>query len=121
MLGYGEGGLHEAAHRTMMVLTHFDPAVYRLMVADFVSYLRTWEPYYQHSVWLITGSKWQPGILQVLEGLGADGGPIVVELAAILKRFEEFDAARIGNVGKDLEQKIRDAIGAWESEHGKVR
>jgi hypothetical protein len=75
MLGYGTGGIHEAAHRTMMILKHFDPDVYRLMVGDFVTYLARWEPYYQHSVWLITGSKWQPGVLKVLEGLGAEGQP----------------------------------------------
>ena len=90
-LGYGTGGVHEATHRTMMILKHFDPEVYQLMVDDFVTYLGIWEPYYQHSVWLITGSKWQPGILKVLEGLGAEGGPVVAALKEVKAKFASFD------------------------------
>lgn len=121
MLGYGTGGIHEAAHRTMMILKHFDPDVYRLMVGDFVTYLARWEPYYQHSVWLITGSKWQPGVLKVLEGLGAEGQPIVASLQGILKKYNSFDRKRIGGAGKDLEQQIDDAIRKWETKHGKAK
>ncbi len=43
------------------------------MIGDLVPYLGLWEPYYQHRVWLITGSRSQPGIPKVLESLG-DGG-----------------------------------------------
>jgi hypothetical protein len=118
VLGYGTGGIHEAAHRTMMILKHFDPAVYRFMIRDFVAYLAIWEPYYQHSVWLITGSKWQPGVLKVLEGLGAEGRPMVRSLKAIQKKFKSFDRKRIGGAGKDLEQQIDDAVRMWESNHG---
>ena len=39
VLGYGQGGIHEAAHRTMMILKHFDPSAYEHMVDDFVAYL----------------------------------------------------------------------------------
>lgn len=118
VLGYGQGGVHEAAHRTMMILKHFDPDVYRLMIDDFVAYLDIWEPYYQHSVWLITGSRWQPGIPKVLEGLGPHGKPIVSSLKAILARYEDFDPKRIGGNGKDLQKQISDVVREWETRYG---
>lgn len=121
VLGYGVGGLHEAAHRTMMVLKHFDPEVYKLMIGDFVTYLQKWEPYYQHSVWLITGSNWQPGILKVLDGLGPEGKPIVAELKSILDMFESYDRGRIGGAGKELEQQISEAVRKWEGKHGPAK
>ena len=121
MLGYGTGGIHEAAHRTMMILKHFDPAVYEVMIGDFVEYLETWEPYYQHSVWLITGSKWQPGILSVLETLGAKGRPIVAALKGVLARYPSFDPKRIGKAGQGLETAIRTAVEAFERRHGQAR
>ncbi|MEM7012169.1 MAG: DUF6288 domain-containing protein, partial [Verrucomicrobiota bacterium] len=118
MLGYGVGGIHEAAHRTMMVLKHFDPEVYSFMVGDFVTYLENWEPYYQHSVWLISGSKWQLGILKVVDSLGADAKPIVASLKTIAAKYSLFDAKRIGNGGKDLEAQINEAIRKWEADFG---
>ncbi|MFK7852211.1 MAG: DUF6288 domain-containing protein [Akkermansiaceae bacterium] len=116
MPGYGTGGIHEATHRTMMVLKHFDPSIYELMIEDFVQYLDLWEPYYQHSVWLITGSKWQPGIPKVLQGLGAEGKPIVRALKRIQERFDSFDQKRVGKAGQDLEIQIQKAIEDWEKE-----
>ena len=115
MLGYGTGGIHEAAHRTMMILKNFDLGVYQIMVDDFVRYLDNWEPYYQHSVWLITGSKWQLGIPKVLEGLGPEGEPIVLALKRVQKRFDSFDRKRIGKAGADLETQIQAAIDGWEA------
>lgn len=120
MLGYGTGGIHEAAHRTMMILKHFDPDAYALMVDDFVTYLRTWEPYYQHSVWLITGSKWQPGILAVLEGLGEDGRPVIESLRAVLERYPSFDERRIGKEGEAVEGAVRAAVTAFEERYGRT-
>jgi len=118
--GYGTGGIHEACHRTMMILKHFDPGVYRLMIDDFVTYLEGWEPYYQHSAWLISGSKWQPGILKVLEGLGVEAKPIVSELKVILTRYGDYDVKRIAGEGKELEPLMREAVRAWEAEHGEA-
>ena len=117
MLGYGKGGVHEAAHRTMMILKHFDPDVYSLMVDDFVAYLDDWEPYYQHSVWLIKGSKWQPGILKVVETLGKGGEPIVECLRHIVTRYDNYDQARISRDGQNLRELMATAIHRWERRH----
>ncbi|MEY2981595.1 MAG: hypothetical protein RL562_1822 [Planctomycetota bacterium] len=119
VLGYGTGGIHEAAHRTMMVLEHFDPKAFRFMVDDFVTYLAIWDPYYQHSVWLITGSKWQPGILAVLDDLGEDGRPIVKALRAVLARYDTFDAKRAGKNAAHLEDAMRTAVEKFEAAHGR--
>jgi hypothetical protein len=118
--GYGVGGIHEACHRTMMILKHFDPGVYRLMIDDFVTYLESWEPYYQHSAWLISGSKWQPGILEVLKGLDAEGEPIVSSLKRILDRYDEYDVKRMAGESKELEPLIRKAVIEWEETHGEA-
>ena len=119
MLGYGTGGIHEAAHRTMMVLEHFDPKAFRFMVDDFVTYLGIWEPYYQHSVWLITGSKWQPGILAVLRDLGEEGRPIVQALREVLARYDTFDMKRAGKNAAELEAAMRAAVADFEAQHGR--
>lgn len=121
MLGYGRGGVHEAAHRTMMILKHFDPDVYALMVNDLVTYLRDWEPYYQHSVWLMKGSPWQPGILKILETLGKEGQPLVEQLKVIERKYDTFEASRISRDGADLPERIRTAIDTWERQFGKRR
>lgn len=118
MEGYGTGGIHEATHRTMMVLKHFDPKVYRYMIDDLVAYLDLWEPYYQHSVWLITGSKWQPGVPKILSGLGEEGKPVVSALKRIQQRFSSFDVKRIGKAGANLEETIQKAIADWEEKNG---
>lgn len=118
MLGYGDGGIHEATHRTMMLLKHFDPKVYEFMIDDFVAYLDIWEPYYQHSGWLITGSKWQPGIPKVLAGLGAEGKPIVAAMKRVLARFDTFDQKKTGKGGVEMKAKIQEAIEEWEKRNG---
>ena len=87
------------------------------MIDDFVKYLATWEPYYQHSVWMISGSKWQPGIPKVLDGMGPEGRPIAQALRRVLARYDSFDRKKIGKAGADLEQQIRAAIDGWEAKH----
>ena len=121
VLGYGQGGIHEAAHRTMMILKHFDPSAYEHMVDDFVAYLEIWVPYYQHSNWLITGSKWQPGILRVLDRLGKRGQAIVKALKGILRRYPSFDPKKGGKQRRGIEEKIRAAIARFEEQYGTVR
>ncbi len=118
MDGYGKGGIHEATHRAMMVLKHFNPDVYKHMIDDFVTYLDLWEPYFQHSVWLITGSKWQPGIPAVLDGLDAEGKPIVLALKRVEARFDHFDLKRIGKNDQVLRDRIRKTIADWEKNNG---
>ncbi len=114
-------GRHEAAHRTMMILEHFDPKIYEYLIDDIEKYLVSWEPYYQHSVWLISGSKWQPGILKVLEGLGKDGRPICARLKTVLRDFEKFDSQRMDrNAREALATQIHGAVSAWEEKYGKV-
>lgn len=114
------GGRHEAAHRTMMILRHFDSRIYGYMIDDFVAYLDTWEPYYQHSVWLIIGSNWQPGILKVLDGLGEDGRPICIALMRVVKKYPDFDQRRIDRNARALPQQIRAAVETWERKHEKI-
>lgn len=120
--GYGEAGIHEAAHRAMMILRHFDSSAYELMLDDFQVYLASWSPYYQHSKWLISGSKWQDGLLHVLDQLGPKAAPLYTSLAGVLERYEEFDdEKRMGKDGQELEQTLRERLAAWHAEHGSDR
>ncbi|MDB4419330.1 DUF6288 domain-containing protein [bacterium] len=114
MLGYGTGGVHEAAHRTMMVLKHFNPDIYPLMIGDFTLYLKNWEPYYQHSIWLIKGSKWQPGILNILENLGPEGRPIVNQLERITNEYGNYDQTRIPRDALNLRDQIVNSVNHWK-------
>ena len=69
---------------------------------------------------MIQGSKWQPGIVEVLQGLGPAGAPVVAELKAILTSYETgaFDVDRIPGAGKELEPFILVAVTAFEAAHG---
>ena len=91
------------------------------MVEDFVTYLSGWEPYYQHSIWLIKGSRWQPGILKLLNGLGPQGKPIVAALKDIVTRYGEFSPKRIPRDGMDLQKRITEAIKEWEGKYGNAK
>ena len=82
---------HEATHRTMMILKHFDHAPYRLLVPDFVEYLKGWQPGNQHSNWLITGSRWQLGLVEVANEIGDDAEPMIEEFEHCLAHAEWDD------------------------------
>ena len=115
--GYGVGGKHEATHRTMMVLKHFDPPIYRYMVGDLVQYLRTWTPDYQHSGWLVTGSNWQPGLIKVANDLGPAAGPLKDALKDCLEKRIGADPGNKAQV--ECRQKLQQAVTDWERQGGK--
>ncbi|MDC0279860.1 hypothetical protein OAK78_03135, partial [Akkermansiaceae bacterium] len=70
------------------------------------------------SVWLIMGSRWQPGIPKVLESLGEEGQPIVLALKRVQKRFRRFEGERMGKDAANLERAIVKAIADWEVKYG---
>ncbi len=115
---YGEAAVHEAAHRTMMVTKHFPPRIYGDMIPELARYLKIWNPYHQHSVWMISGSKWQPGILNIIEDMGAEAEPIIIELDAILARYDRFDPERNGRAAAGLRGQIAEAVAAWKRKLG---
>ncbi|MFD2158410.1 DUF6288 domain-containing protein [Rubritalea tangerina] len=114
---YGRAALHEAAHRTMMVAKHFDSRIDEDMIPGIADYLKVWEPYHQHSVWLISGSRWQPGVLKFIGSMGEEAQPIVMELENILKRYDRFDSKRNGKVAGELKGQIQAAVIAWREKH----
>ncbi|MHC4503521.1 MAG: DUF6288 domain-containing protein, partial [Planctomycetota bacterium] len=123
---------HEAAHRAMMTFRGWDPKVYKMVEDDLCNYLKTWIPYSQHGVWLITGNKWQVGYLKLLSIMGKDGGRICAALKGLLEKLDTFDTKRgwapgTGMKGKPteirkiIEDKIRKAVEDWEAKHGRVK
>ena len=115
--GYATDGRHEATHRTMMILKHFDPRVYRLIVGDFVKYLGTWTPDYQHSAWLITGSRWQPGLIKVADGLGSSAAPLMAELRKCLD--SRIDKASKNRAVVECRDALRKALEAYDAKRGR--
>ena len=115
--GYGTGGKHEATHRTMMVLKHFDPPVYKLMLPDFIKYLETWVPDYQHSEWLITGSPWQLGLVKVAETLGPDAKPLIAALKKCLAT--KIDKTSKSKAHANCRAKLEKLIEEYEKKYGR--
>lgn len=77
----------EAAHRTMMVIADFKNPPYQLIAAQLAKYLEDWKPSdNQHANWLITGNKWQPGLVKIAKDLGKDAGPIIEQFERCLKQ-----------------------------------
>lgn len=114
---YGEAAVHEAAHRTMMITRHFDTRINTELIPDLVRYLKIWNPYHQHSTWMISCSKWQPGILKLIKDMGKEAQPLVDELKLLLKRYDHFDPKRDGRHGKiasELKQQIETAVADWK-------
>ena len=115
--GYEPGAAHnEATFRTMMVLKSFKNPPYKLLVPEFVKYLKTWTPGYQHSCWMITGSKWQSGLCEVAMKLGKDGKPIVDELKDCLKRMGSGTPR--GQAG-EVKAALQKTIPEWEQKYGR--
>ncbi|MBX2851218.1 MAG: HEAT repeat domain-containing protein [Phycisphaeraceae bacterium] len=85
--GYDEfAARHEAAHRTMMLMSNFKNPPYKLIARDLAKYMEGWAPGNQHSNWLITGNKWQPGLAKIAKNLGKDAGPIIAKFEHCLKQ-----------------------------------
>jgi hypothetical protein len=77
----------EAAHRTMMIIADFKNPPYDRIATQLAKYLRDWQPSgNQHANWLITGNKWQPGLVKIADDLGKDAGPIIREFKRCLAR-----------------------------------
>ena len=107
---------HEATHRIMMTLKRFKNPPYKLLIPDFLKYLETWTPGFQHSNWLITGSGWQVGLCKVLTDLGADGKP----LADALRKCQ----AKVANAGpRDrsgtaVREALTKTLAEWDKKYG---
>jgi len=116
--GYDEGAAHnEATFRMMMTLKRFKNPPYKLLIGEFVKYLKTWTPDYQHSCWMITGSGWQSGLCEVAMGLGADGKPLIDALRQCQARLPATGGRRGGQV-----TQVRDALtktlAEWDKKYG---
>jgi hypothetical protein len=120
--GLGDLAVHEAAHRTMMVFKGFDPVLYGMILDDIEKYLKIWNPTGQHSGWLMGGSKWQLGMLKVLEKLGPNGRPLCKALKAVLSDYDKFEATgRQKDQAAKLKEQMQKAVEAWEKKHGAAR
>ncbi|MEO0477772.1 MAG: hypothetical protein AAF085_17665, partial [Planctomycetota bacterium] len=110
--GYDEfAARHEAAHRTMMLLGRFKNPPYELIAKDLARYMDGWRPGNQHSDWLITGNKWQPGLAKIATELGEDGKPIIEAFKHALEQDYWNPRAKTYEA---VQKAMRDAIAAHE-------
>jgi len=116
--GDGVAGQHEAAHRTMMVLKHFNQdRIYKPMVGDLTTYVNNWTPDYQHSAWLMTGNGWQPGLTKVIDLLGKDAKPLVASLKNALETKIEKNSRNKAHTA--CREALEKALADYESKYGK--
>jgi len=115
--GYDPAAAHnEATFRTMMVLKRFKNPPYNLLVGEFVKYLGTWTPDYQHSCWMITGSGYNTGLCEVAMTLGKQGKPIIEALRQCQKRMPaNVRGGQPAEVAKALEKTLAE----WDQKFGK--
>jgi len=114
--GYDEQAAHhEATHRAMMVLKRFKTPPYKLILPDFIKYLQTWEPGFQHSNWLVLGSGWQHGLITVAEMLGEDAGPLISAFKDCLARVEWDESNKDHVACRDAMKK---AIADYQTKFG---
>lgn len=109
---------HEAAHRVMMSLNRFESPPYRLIVPDFVKYLQDWTPDYQHSHWLIVGSKWQPGLVKIAEELGPDARPLIEAFEKCLSRVQWNERSK---EHRECRQAMEQAVTAFRYQYGRAK
>ncbi len=108
---------HEATHRIMMTLDRFKNPPYRLIIPDFIEYLKRWTPEYQHSYWLITGNKWQPGLCKIALDLGKSGRPLI---EALRKCSEKIPPAKNRENGQLTETRkaLAEALAEYDKKYG---
>jgi len=71
----------------MSLIADFKNPPYQLIAEQLSKYLEGWEPSNnQHANWLITGNKWQPGLVKIANDLGKDAGPIIKQFERCLQR-----------------------------------
>ena len=117
--GYDEQAAHhEATHRIMMTLKRFKKPPYKLLIRDFLKYLKTWTPDYQHSAWLITGSPWQVGLCKVVMELGADGKPLIEALRECQKKVAAGAGGRNRQIG-EVRDALAKTLAEWDKKYGK--
>ena len=90
---------------------------YHLIVPDFIRYLETWQPGYQHSNWLIVGSPWQLGLVKVAELLGEDAGRLIAAFQKGVVRVEWDEGNGLVKVNP-LADWTEEQVWAYVREHG---
>ena len=97
----------EAAHRTMMVIADFKNPPYREIAPQLAAYLEDWTPSdNQHANWLITGNKWQPGLVKIAGQLGKDAGPLIDQFERCLK----LDSWNLKENKRNPQPAVREAM-----------
>jgi hypothetical protein len=107
---------HEATHRIMMVLKKFDNPPYELLIQDMVKYMDKWEPGAQHSNWMITGSGWQIGLVEVVKRVGRDAGPLVAAFQRTLDRIN-WNEYQNNDKAKKCARAMRNAIKRYKQRY----
>lgn len=109
---------HEATHRIMMTLDRFKEPPYALIIPDFLAYLKTWTPEYQHSYWLITGNKWQKGLCRIALDLGDKGRPLINALRECHKKTPPKKDRENGQM-TETRNALEKALAEYDEKYGR--
>ena len=125
--GTAEPAKHQCVFKVGMMLKRLDPSVHGMLQEHYARYMATWKPDYQHSVWLVSGSRWTVPMTTVLESLGKDGKVLCQALKATIESIKSGERKipdrDPGTGGAHLKVlgTLKKAVEEWEAKHGKVR
>jgi len=122
-----EPAKHQCVFKVAMMLKRMDKSVHAMLQDEYARYMAIWKPDYQHSIWLVSGSRWTMPMTTVLESLGEDGKVLCQALKATIESIEsgerEIPKRDPGTGGAHLKvlDTLKKAVKAWEAKHGTVK
>ena len=117
----------QCAFKAAMLLNGMDELVYRSLPETYARYLKDWTPDTQHSVWMVTGSRWTKPMSKVLTAAGAEGRVLCQAMKATLARFESGELTipagdpGTGGAHKRIVPELQNAVDSWEATYGTVK
>ena len=118
--GMGRAAEHQCAFKAGMVFKHMDPRAHVMLQDDYVRYLQTWTPGFQHSGWMVTGSRWNLSMQTVLQSMGKEGKPLCLAMKGALEKLESGRLPMAPDSHKQIVATLKAAVAEWEKEFGVV-
>ena len=109
-----------------MLLKGMDKSVHNSLQEEYATYLKTWQPDTQHSIWLVAGSRWTIPMSKVLESMGREGKVLCRAMKATIEALESGERKipkrdpGTGGAHKKILPTLKEAVAKWEAKFGKV-
>jgi hypothetical protein len=122
----GHPARQQCVFKAAMLLKGMDQKVHTSLLEEYARYLKTWQPNTQHSIWLVSGSRWTLPMSKVLESTGKDGKVLCQAMKAAAEAIESGERPipkrdpGTGGAHVKLLPTLKQAVAKWEAQHGKV-